>query len=53
MRKLGMEMSAPDPSSAMIGSVFSHVEDPLALRQAVSEHRHALSAMMTPAAPDR
>ncbi len=53
MRKDGMEMSLPDPSSAMMGSEVSHCWPPEASMQDTSEQRQVLSAMITPAAPAR
>jgi hypothetical protein len=53
MRKDGMDISDPDPSSAMMGSEVSHVGMPEAFMQFLSEQRHVVSAMITPAAPER
>ena len=46
-------MSEPEPSSAMIGSEVSQDASPVAWTHATLEHKHVLSAIMTPAAPDR
>jgi hypothetical protein len=48
-----MEMSEPDPSSAMMGSDVSQPGVLAVLIHSISEQRHVLSAMMTPAAPER
>lgn len=53
LKYLGIAMSAPEPSSAMMGSTCSQGVSPdlVHLLEASSLHRHVLSAMSTPEAP--
>lgn len=51
MRKEGIEISLPDPSSAMMGSVLSQVVLPESRMHSVSSQRQVSSAIITPAAP--
>jgi hypothetical protein len=53
IKKDGMEISDPEPSSAMMGSEVSQLPLPFSATHFLSSHRHVLSAIITPAAPDR